>query len=57
MSNLMSGVGITQEELDRTDLVVLVGRDGLVQWSSHRSREQVAKALRGIADAIEDGSM
>ena len=48
---------ITQHQLDRTDLVVLVGHDGLVQWSSHRSREACADMLRGIAEAIEDGTL
>jgi primosomal protein N' len=48
---------ITQHQLDRTDLVVLVGHDGLVEWSAHRSREQVVAMLRSIADSIEDGSL
>lgn len=48
---------ITQRALDQSDLVVLVGRDGLVEWSSHRDRVQVVNMLRGIADAIEEGTM
>ena len=48
---------ITQHQLDRTDLVVLVGHDGLVEWSAKRSREEVAAMLRGIADDIEDGTL
>lgn len=48
---------INQHTLDRTDLMVLVGHDGLVEWSSHRTREQVVTMLRKIADSIEDGSM
>ena len=51
-------LSITQQELDRTDLVVLVSRDGIVQWSaSRRSREQVAAMLRSIADSIDGGSL
>jgi hypothetical protein len=48
---------ITQHQLDRTDLVVLVGHDGLVEWSAKRSRKEVAAMLRGIADDIEDGAL
>lgn len=48
---------ITQAELDRTDLVVLVGADGIVQWSAHRDRAQVVDMLRRIADSIEDGTL
>ena len=50
-------MNITQAELNRTDLVVLVGHDGIVQWSAKRDREQVATMLRDIADSIEDGSL
>jgi hypothetical protein len=50
-------LNITQQELHRTDLVVLVGRDGIVQWSASRSREQVVAMLRSIADSIEDGTL
>lgn len=51
------GLGITQAQLDRSDLVVIVGHDGLVEWSAHRSREEVTDMLRSIADSIEDGSL
>ena len=50
-------LNITQEHLDRTDLVVLVGHDGLVEWSASRSREQVVTMLREIADSIEAGTL
>jgi len=50
---------ITQQQLDRTDLVVLVGDDGLVEWSAqeNRSREAVVAMLRTIADDIEKGTL
>ena len=48
---------ITQHLVDRTDLVVFVGHDGLVQWSSHRDRDDVVAMLRSIADAIENGTL
>jgi hypothetical protein len=48
---------ITQHQLNRADLVVIVGHDGLVEWSGNRSREEVATMLRNIADSIEDGSL
>lgn len=48
---------VTQDQLDRTDLVVLVGHDGLVEWSARRDRDQVVTMLRDIADAIENGSL
>jgi hypothetical protein len=48
---------ITQHLLDRTDLVVLVGHDGLVEWSSHCDRDEVVAMLRGIADNIESGTL
>lgn len=48
---------ISQNQLDRTDLVVLVGHDGLVEWSARRSRDEVAAMLRSIADDIEDGTL
>lgn len=52
-------MNITQHQLDRSDLVVIVGHDGLVEWSAveERSREQVATMLRSIADSIEDGTL
>lgn len=48
---------ITQHQLDRSDLCVVVGHDGLVEWSSNRTREQVVTMLRNIADGIEDGTL
>ena len=50
---------ITQQQLDRTDLVVLVGADGLVEWSANenRSREQIATMLHSIADGIKNGTL
>lgn len=48
-------MNITQHELDRAGLVVIVGDDGLFRWSSKRSREEVVDMLRGIADDIESG--
>lgn len=48
---------ITQADIDSTDLVVLVGRDGLVRWSSHRDREEVVAQLHAIADSIQDGTL
>ena len=50
-------LGITQQSLDRSDLVVLVGHDGLVEWSSNRDRDQVVTMLRSIADSIENGTL
>lgn len=43
---------LTQELLDRADLVVVVDRDGLFEWSAHRSSAEVANVLHTIADAI-----
>lgn len=48
---------ITQHQLERTDLVVLVGHDGLVEWSAKRSREEAVAMLRDIADGIEAGTL
>ncbi|WP_410583918.1 hypothetical protein [Amycolatopsis sp. lyj-108] len=48
---------ITQQVLERTDLVVLVGGDGLVEWSSHRSRAEVVAMLRKVADGIEQETL
>jgi hypothetical protein len=48
---------ISQHQLDRADLVVLVGHDGLVEWSANRSRGEVVTMLRGIADDIEDETL
>jgi hypothetical protein len=50
-------MNITQHQLDRTDLVVLVGHERLVEWSSHRDRDEVADMLRKIADGIEAGTL
>jgi hypothetical protein len=50
-------LNITQQELDRTDLVVLVGGDGIVQWSAKGSREQVAAMLHASAGSIKDGTL
>jgi DNA-binding PadR family transcriptional regulator len=51
------GLNFTQHSIDRADLVVLVGHDGLVQWSSHRDREQCARMLEGIAEGIRRGTL
>ena len=50
-------MNITQHQLDRTDLAVLVGHEGLVEWSSHRERDEVVDMLRSIADGIENGTL
>lgn len=57
MDETIKSLNITQHQLDRTDLVVLVGHDGLVEWSARREPEQVAKMLREIADGIEAGTL
>lgn len=44
---------VTQALLDKTDLIVLVDRDGKAQWSSHRSDAEIVDMLRGIAELIE----
>jgi hypothetical protein len=44
---------ITQELLDEADLVVVVGRNGAAQWSSHRGKPEVISALRQLAEQIE----
>lgn len=44
---------ITQRQLDRTALVLLVGDDGLTEWSSRYPRHQIVMTLRRIAGAIE----
>lgn len=50
---------ITQQLLDNADLVLVVGRDGLTQWSASgdRSRTAIANMLRDCADAIEAESL
>lgn len=50
-------MNITQQQLDRTDLIVLVGHEGLVEWSASRSRDDVVAMLRNIADGIENGTL
>lgn len=50
-------MAITQDYLDKADLVVVVGAEGLVEWSSHRERDAVVAMLRDIADGIEDGEL
>lgn len=45
------------KELDRFDLVLLVSPEGLIEWSAHRSREQVVSMLRNVADGIEAGTL
>ncbi len=44
-------------ELDRFDLVLFVTPDGLIEWSAHRSRDQVVSMLRKVADGIEAGTL
>ena len=56
-SNEAMALDISQHQLDRADLVVLVGHDGLVEWSASRSRGEVVTMLRGIADDIEDETL
>ena len=43
---------ITQHVLDRSALVLIVGEDGLLEWSSTRDAKSVARKLRRIAAAI-----
>lgn len=50
-------MAITQQLLDRANLVVIVGGDGLVEWSAKRDRGAVATMLRDVADSIEDGTL
>jgi hypothetical protein len=49
-------VNITQHQLDRTDLMVLVGHDGLVEWSAKRSRED-AVALVHVTKSAHNERM
>lgn len=46
---------ISQEELDGMDLVVLVDKNGILQWASKRSRRAVADMLHQIAAGIASG--
>lgn len=51
-------IEITQGLLDRTNLIVLVGHDGIIEWASKRwSREEVVTMLRDISNGIERGSL
>jgi hypothetical protein len=50
-------VNVTRHQLDRTDLVVLVGHDSLAEWSAKRSRGEVVAMLRRPAGDIEDGTL
>lgn len=50
-------MAITQQSIDRAALVVVAGEDGLVQWSSTKSREQVADYLESVADDIRQGTL
>lgn len=43
---------ITQMELDRAALVLIVGEDGLYEWSATKSDRQVADVLSRISDEI-----
>jgi hypothetical protein len=47
---------VDQSKLDSTDLIVLVSREGHIEWSSHRSDAQVVAMLRALADDIENRS-
>ncbi|RFZ55777.1 hypothetical protein BB170200_03798 [Mycobacterium marinum] len=44
-------------EVDRFDLVLLVSPEGLIEWSAHRSCEQVVSMLRSVAEGIEAGTL
>jgi hypothetical protein len=50
---------ITQAYLDKADLVVIVGHDGVVEYSHEdcRSKDDVADMLYGISKAIRKGEM
>lgn len=48
---------LTQPMLDRAALVVVAGDDGLVEWSSTKSREDVASYLECLAAAIRAGAL
>jgi hypothetical protein len=49
-------LNITQAVLDRAALVVIVGEDGLYEWSATKGDAEVAECLRRIADEIEAGT-
>lgn len=46
---------ITQQLVSSADLIVIISRDGAVQWSSHRNPREVVSALRQLAEQIESG--
>lgn len=48
---------ITRDEFESAALVVIVKDDGTFQWSSHKSTEQVAIALSGIAEEVRKQSV
>lgn len=49
---------ITQQALDHADLVLIVGRDGLVEWSAgERTRTEIANMLYDCGAAIAEGSL
>ena len=50
-------MSLTQHQLDRSDLVLVVGCEGLVEWSANRGRDEVVAMLRSVADGIEEGSL
>lgn len=43
---------ITQAELDRAALVLIGGEDGIYEWSSTKSSDEVAAWLHQVADDI-----
>lgn len=47
--------GVTQDDLDTCDLIVLVDAQGNYRWSSRRSDAECAAMLRGIANDMEKG--
>jgi hypothetical protein len=49
-------MNITQHQLDRADLVLIVGRDGLIEISwGDRTRDQVAQMLVDVAKGVKAG--
>jgi hypothetical protein len=48
---------VTQAQLDRADLIVLAGHDGIVWRSARHDREQAARMLHDIADRIAGGTL
>ncbi len=43
---------LTTDTLDRADLIVIVGDDGLTEWTSKKSAEWSATALEALAADI-----